>query len=323
MAVAATLAVSVVLLAGPGESQANVAKAPPTANSAVANQLMKDLMHGEYDRIYQRLSSELQDAVSRNDFKETLSKFTEGVESFIRESKLEVNGLERYVWLDNTRAKGITAALDARGTVIGFQVLNLASYPETDNVSTVQSYAFPFQGEWLVFWGGGNELINYHYAQASQRYAVDWVQTRHGYSYEGDPAKNESYYAFGEEVLTPADGTVVAVVNNIPDNTPVGARNTQQPLGNYVVIDHREHEYSILAHFQHGSIKVSAGDRVAQGDLLGLCGNSGNSSEPHIHFQISDSADLTSSKSVPVLFEGNPLVIQGQTNAVFRRVPKD
>ncbi|TGU70988.1 M23 family metallopeptidase, partial [Mesorhizobium sp. M00.F.Ca.ET.186.01.1.1] len=123
-------------------------------------------------------------------------------------------------------------------------------------------------------------LSNYHYAIPSQRYAYDIIKIKDGYSYSGDATKNESYYAFGQEILAPQDGTVVHVVSDIPDNVPVGTMNDKQPAGNVVVIDHGNGEFSYLAHLKQGSAKVKVGDRVKKGDLLGLCGNSGNSSEP-------------------------------------------
>lgn len=67
--------------------------------------------------------------------------------------------------------------------------------------------------------------------------------------------------------------------------------NESQPAGNYVILEHSNKEYSLLAHFKQHSIMVNEGDIVKQGQNIGLCGNSGNSSEPHIHFQVMDSPD--------------------------------
>lgn len=170
---------------------------------------------------------------------------------------------------------------------------------------------FPFQDEWYVFCGGTNSPINYHYAYENQRYAYDFVIMNESISYDGDPTLNESYFAFGKEYLAPADGVVVEVENSVEDNTPVGTMNEKQPLGNYVILDHGNNEFSYLAHFKNQSVTVDIGDKVKQGDSLGQVGNSGNSSEPHIHFHVADSPDIKTSKSINIKFSSENNVIQG------------
>ena len=78
--------------------------------------------------------------------------------------------------------------------------------------------------------------------------------------------------------------------------------NSARPFGNYVVIDHRNGEYSVYAHLKKGTVAVSPGQRVNTGDVLGLCGNSGNSSEAHLHFHVQDSPDLEAGAGMPVAF---------------------
>ncbi|WP_416151784.1 M23 family metallopeptidase [Salipaludibacillus sp. HK11] len=133
----------------------------------------------------------------------------------------------------------------------------------------------------------------------------------HLYPYEGYPALNESYNAFGKEYLAPADGTVVRVENDVQDNEPVGEMNEEEPYSNYVILDHGNEEISQLAHFKYQSIEMKEGDEVKEGDLLGLVGNSGNSSEPHIHFHVPDFSDLSESKSIRINFNRDEEFIQG------------
>lgn len=130
-------------------------------------------------------------------------------------------------------------------------------------------------------------------------------------SYESDPTLNESYFTFGEEYLAPADGVVVSMQNNVEDNEPVGTFNEEQPLGNYVILNHGNEEFSYFVHFKHQSIVVKQGDKIKQGDLLGLVGNSGNSSEPHIHFHEADSPGPMNSKSIRINFNGKRNLIRG------------
>ncbi|XOS92163.1 M23 family metallopeptidase [Brevibacillus laterosporus] len=135
---------------------------------------------------------------------------------------------------------------------------------------------------------------------------------KQGKSHQGDPTKNESYYAYGQEVSAAADGKVVKVENEIPDNDPVGTTNKTQLLGNHVIIDHGNGEYSVTAHLKTGSLTVKVGDQVKRGEVIGLCGNSGNSSEAHIHFQVSNSPEVMENKSVRIKWEGNVNPIRGE-----------
>ena len=172
------------------------------------------------------------------------------------------------------------------------RLVRLENHPETDQIYTQTEFILPIKEEWYVFWGGTNQRDNDHYAYPSQRYAIDLVIRKNGRDYEGDKDKNESYYAFGKEIIAPADGRVVEVERRVKDNEPVGEMNAAQPFGNYVIIDHGNGEYSVIGHMKYESPVVKVGDAVKQGQLVGLCGNSGNSSEPHIHFQVSDTPHL-------------------------------
>lgn len=87
--------------------------------------------------------------------------------------------------------------------------------------------------------------------------------------------------------------------------------NEEQPAGNYVIIKHENGEYSMLAHFKQSSILVKEGQKVMQGEIIGLCGNSGNSSEAHIHFQVMDSPDLYTSRSIRIQFADEEEPVQG------------
>jgi murein DD-endopeptidase MepM/ murein hydrolase activator NlpD len=67
-------------------------------------------------------------------------------------------------------------------------------------------------------------------------------------------------------------------------------------------------EFVALCHLQHGSIRVSVGQSVAIGDELGQCGNSGNSTEPHVHVQAMDAVDLLAARAIPISFQGKGLL---------------
>lgn len=274
--------------------------------------LPKLLLKGNYKEMYSHFSQTLKDEISETEIAETAKEFTKDIRTLDKASEMQLNGFERFTWVSDAGNKGLIGMFDPDGTISLIQIQELTTYPEQDMKLSKHEYALPFEDDWYVFWGGNNVLVNYHYEVESQRYAYDFVQTKDNYSYNGDRLKNNSYYAFGKNILAPADGTIVSVVNDVKDNEPVGVMNPQQLAGNNVVIDHGG-EYSLLAHLQKGTITVKPGDHVKKGDIIGLTGNSGNTSEAHLHFQISDGVDLFTSRSIPVRWENGLNPIQGET----------
>jgi murein DD-endopeptidase MepM/ murein hydrolase activator NlpD len=101
----------------------------------------------------------------------------------------------------------------------------------------------------------------------------------------GTGDKNEDYYAYGKAILAPADGTVVTVIEGVPDNRP-SRINTFAPCGNTIILKHGPSEFSVFCHLQQRSITVKVGDNVRSGQPIARCGNSGNSGLPHLHFQL-------------------------------------
>lgn len=161
----------------------------------------------------------------------------------------------------------------------------------------------PFKDTWTVFWGGDNKQQNYHVESRAQKNAFDLVITdAAGRSYRTDGKTNEDYYAFGKELLAPCDGEVVLVVDGIKDNIP-GESNVMYVPGNTVIIKTAKNEYLFFAHFKQHSIRVKQGDKVKQDQLLGLCGNSGNSSEPHLHFHIQNVENINIATGVKCFFD--------------------
>ena len=137
----------------------------------------------------------------------------------------------------------------------------------------------------------------------SQQYGFDFtIIDEEGKPYEKLGENNEDYYAFGKEVLAPADGTVTDVITGVRDNPP-GFKNPFSALGNAIYIKHSENEISILAHLKEGSITVKAGDTVKKGQVIGLCGNSGNSSHPHIHYHIQNTPFMHLATGIKCYFE--------------------
>jgi hypothetical protein len=152
-------------------------------------------------------------------------------------------------------------------------------------------------------------------AWVAQRYAVDWEQTdASGRIYAGPREKLESYAIFGQPVLAVADALVVSVIDGEPEQTP-GNYPTNIPLdkadGNCIILDLGNHRYALYAHMQPGSIKVRSGEKVHLGQVIGLVGDTGNSTVPHLHFQVTDGPSSLSSNGFP--YEISEFQVTGET----------
>ena len=147
-------------------------------------------------------------------------------------------------------------------------------------------------------------------ARIAQRFAIDWVRANPDgqATYTGDPLDNKNYRAYGSEALAVADGTVVETKDGIPQNIPgENSRAVSITLetvgGNHVVLDIGHGRFAFYAHLQPGSLKVKLGDHVKRGQVLGLVGNSGNSTEPHLHFHLGDSISPLGSEGIPYVLD--------------------
>jgi murein DD-endopeptidase MepM/ murein hydrolase activator NlpD len=162
----------------------------------------------------------------------------------------------------------------------------------------------PFRGQWFVDWGGNTPADNHHVGHGSQRRAADIViRGADARTHRGDGKANTDYLAYGADVLAVADGTVTTVVNGVPENAP-GVMNRDAITGNSVTIRHTDSLYSLYAHLQPGKMRVQVGATVKAGTVIGACGNSGNSSEPHLHFQLQDGPQFQDSWGVEAVFAG-------------------
>src|SRR5699024_1130312 len=277
----------------------------------VAGKFPDEFLAGNFEKIYNQTSDSFQDTVSLDELEELGNDFNKDVKKFELISTLPFGELTEYQWINDEGDKGIRSYFAKDLTIDGILLIPLTSYPESDERYTENTYQMPITEEWFTFWGGTNELLNYHYALEHQRYAYDLLILEGDSTFEGDPADNESYHAFGKDVVAPSDGVVVSVENSIPDNTPMVDTNTEEPLGNHEIMEHENNEYSVIAHLQEGTVEVSEGDQLNAGDLLGLAGNSGNSSEPHIHFHVANSAEWEEATSIRIKLENEENPIRG------------
>jgi murein DD-endopeptidase MepM/ murein hydrolase activator NlpD len=138
-----------------------------------------------------------------------------------------------------------------------------------------------------------------------QRYAIDWVQLGpDGKTWSGDYHSNSSYHAYNQEIHAVADGKIVNVTDGIPENVPNSSKlaiqiTDENIAGNHIIEDLGDGHFAAYAHLRPGTLKVKAGDTVKAGDVLARLGNTGNSSEPHLHFQVCDAPSFLKSEGLP------------------------
>jgi hypothetical protein len=172
--------------------------------------------------------------------------------------------------------------------------------------------AFPLRGgTFIVGQGGASKVVNHHFGHASQRYALDvlmlngaGVRARGFY-----PATLERYAAWDAQVVSPCDGVIAAAIDELPD-LPPPRRDPAHPAGNHVAIESGGATI-YLAHLRRGSVAVRAGDHVRAGQPIGRVGNSGNTTEPHLHVHAERGpypGRFSGRPAVPITFAGRFLV---------------
>lgn len=207
---------------------------------------------------------------------------------------------------------------------------------------TKTSLALPLKGQ--IFVSDGFEFYSHHrrvdlfnpYSMQlgikhnPTRYGLDFMMVdEKGSTFKGNGEKHEDYYIFGQPVLAPAAGVVVDCVDGRPDS-PIGkflvdydeifrTKNLRLFGGNFIYIDHGNGEFSSLFHLRCGSVKVRVGDRVTAGQPIAEVGSSGDSTEPHLHYQLS-SRPVFDCDGIPAVFKSFRRHLGGRTVDVTRGI---
>lgn len=246
---------------------------------------------------------------------EAITKFSRGLidafgaeKKLVRERSFPVGDWTAYLRVsrfEKSKEPILTLwTFDAKGTILGLFVRPEgagAAATTHDKYTTKTPLRFPVEGTWFTFWGGHNAVENYHAVDRGQRFAYDFLILKDGRSHEGDGSKVEQFFAFGKPILAPADGVVTATESGLPDMTP-GKMDPAHAMGNHVIIDHGNGEFSFLCHLRNGSVKVKPGDKVRAGQEVARCGNSGNTSEPHLHFHLQTTGTFGNGDGLPAQF---------------------
>jgi murein DD-endopeptidase MepM/ murein hydrolase activator NlpD len=285
------------------------AQTGPDGTVQRGRQVSEWLLRGQVDSLYPRMGRGLQSSIGG---RAGLAKFLERVgalgsevgdprEVVYRESA----GTYYYRIARFQRAPSVTTYMiwDSAGTIQGLLVQPTPAPAPSDFTTrpTRTPLRLPFDGQAYVAWGGREPHQNYHVEFRDQRYASDFFLLEDGKVHRGTGARNEDYACFGRPILAPAAGTVRAAVDTVADNQP-GRMNPQAPPGNYAILEHGKGEFSLLAHLRQGSLRVRPGARVEAGDTLGLCGNSGNSSAPHLHYHLQTTGRAGHGVGLPAQF---------------------
>ena len=197
----------------------------------------------------------------------------------------------------------------------GFLWFSLRGYRTPDGAVDLAS---PLRGTHVVLNGGVSPFTNGHFRVRPQSHALDILGVNAFGARAfllGSSRSLESYVIYGEPVFSPCDGRISVAVDGRPDQTPPTA-DREQIAGNHVLIECGEFEV-LVAHLRKDSVRVAVGDVVATGDPLGEVGNSGNSSEPHLHIHAERGGEpgvILDGSSVPITIEGRFLV----RNSLFR-----
>jgi murein DD-endopeptidase MepM/ murein hydrolase activator NlpD len=215
----------------------------------------------------------------------------------------------------------INISIDSQEKISG---LTIRLYEENNHPvleRNITRLILPFDDEWTVIWGGDTKQLNYHVDSEAQKNAFDFVITdTDNKTYKTDGKTNEDYYAFGRGIFAPCNGEIVLAVDGIKDNVP-GKLNPAYLLGNSVILRTENNEYIIFAHLKQYSLMVKEGDRITQGELLGHCGNSGNSTEAHLHFHIQNIEDINEATGVKCYF--TDILMNGNQMMDYSPIQKD
>lgn len=185
----------------------------------------------------------------------------------------------------NVISRSLNAVVVVAVAFLAVQLVQVHLNSDAADAVTIEA---PFDGEWHVPSAGRSSLVSHHWTPlADQRYAVDFLIERDGRTYDGDRHDLTSYHCWDQPLLAPVDGTVVAAEDGNPD-VAIGETDAEHLGGNVVVIQFDADLYVQLAHLRSGSVQVDVGQQVRAGDVIGRCGNSGHSLEPHLHMQVQD-----------------------------------
>jgi|CXWL01.1.fsa_nt_gi hypothetical protein len=289
-------------------------------------ELTRLFLEGKTEAVWSQMDPGMQRFITRS--KHPLSAFYEqSKKEFGEESEVLSETVEKGVgsaiyertsrWSKVDVPVVIRWEIGADGLIVGWAIHDQFADPEPAPTAfldyvTKTVLHLPFKDEWQVYWGGRTAKQNIHIVQQQQRFAYDFALTKDGQMHKGDGEKLDDYYCWGAPILAPANGTIVSVVGDLPDRGIGSVDKPSSLAGNFIVLDMGNGEYALMAHLRQNSVRVKAGQHVEGGEQLGECGNSGNTSQPHLHFHVQNSPDFGKGDGLPAFFvdymaDGKPI----------------
>jgi murein DD-endopeptidase MepM/ murein hydrolase activator NlpD len=299
------------------------AQTETAAYKTIADKFEQHYNNDKYDSIFSMFDANMQKALPLEQTIEFLSGVKVQAGQITKRQFIKYANGSVAVYKTNFEKTllALNISLDGNSKINGFSIRPYTDETQPKLLRNSTKLILPFKDEWTVFWGGDTKEQNYHVSTPAQKNAFDIMITdAKGNSYKTDGKTNEDYYAFGKELIAPCDGEIVLVVDGVKDNTP-GQMNTFNVGGNMVIIKTANNEFLVFCHFKHQSIKVKEGQKIKQGELLGLCGNTGNSSEAHLHFHIQNIEDQTTATGAKCYFE--KLFVNGQVKQDYSPIKND
>jgi len=184
---------------------------------------------------------------------------------------------------------GFSVVFALTGTLLGVDFARAVWPPPPPDVVLERP---PFTGEWLVLQAGPVPLISHHSVAYNQVYAVDFVRLVDGKLLSSEVPTREAWNSWEQPLVAPSAGLVVVASDGMEDGRLFNMQTKKEnALGNHVVIDIGG-RYAVFAHLRNGTVSVREGQRVEAGHAIGDVGNSGNTTGPHLHFQVQTHVDL-------------------------------
>lgn len=169
-------------------------------------------------------------------------------------------------------------------------------YPSEENCTLLE---MPVKGKWLAMHSGQYPWVNYHSNLNAQKFAIDMVKVNEAKQFfTNNGAKLEDFFTLGDSVFAPASGIVIARADSFPNQKAYTGSDTINIAGNYVEIALPSNKFLFLAHLFPGTVAVQVGDTINAGQFIGLAGNSGNTTFPHLHLHIQDKPTINDSLSM-------------------------
>jgi hypothetical protein len=209
----------------------------------------------------------------------------------------------------------------------------------------------PLKGEWMVINSPGTKVPSHGTDYLAQTYAFDFLQVDWSHApvkfykksildYILGKVHLDDCYCYGKPIYAPISGTVIEASDGFPEHDPIKPLNDvsvivknawffdpkkkslQEVAGNYVVIEGDE-TWASLVHMKTGSVKVKTGDYIEPGEMIGKVGHSGNSTAPHLHFQLMDGSDPITAQGMSCSFREYELHQDDTRINVENGIPKN